>query len=146
MDYDSDTHLLVTMFQKCWFAADRIPTDPVKYVKKYKPEIKDAGLLFAYLDLAEVDPKSPLGWKPTHRLLEIIVERAEAEHRNDDHMTVDLLWDTVFDDYVENGRGILGLYVLLGLGLMKQDDVGCWFATPELQRLFLDGYYSQRNR
>ena len=49
---------------------------PEKYVKTYKSDIEEAGQLFAYLGLAKPDTQSPLGWRPTPALLDVIAKRA----------------------------------------------------------------------
>ena len=139
--YDNNTRLMVAIFLKCLFDAKQVPTDPEKYVKKYKLLIKEACLLFEYLGLTKRDRKSPLGWKPKRRLLEIIANGGEAEReRSDDAMSVNLLWDAVFGEKVLGEQGMLGLYVLSSLGLLSQDDTGIWRASSQLQRLFKENY------
>ena len=41
---------------------------------KYRSEIEAAGQVFQYLELATLDSKSALGWKPTKRLLDLIAK------------------------------------------------------------------------
>jgi hypothetical protein len=61
---------------------DGVYGDPQRYLKEYASDIELLGKLFQYLDLAAADNKSPLGWKPTDRLIDIIVDRtARVLHR-----------------------------------------------------------------
>ena len=107
--FDNDTHLLVNIFQEVFQLRgkhdDGEELDPMKYVERYKGQIEIAGQLFGYLGLAEPDPESPLGWKPTHLLLEVVAKRAVRRSKlidrmacEEDTLIVSLLCDAVFAD------------------------------------------------
>ena len=72
---DNATYLMVSIFQRL-FRSDDDSRDIEEYVKDNKLEIKNAGRAFEYLDLADLDQSSLLGWKPTRTLLKIIAQRA----------------------------------------------------------------------
>ena len=57
------TAKLIEFFQEA-FQAGKIEQDQKKYFDKYRSEIKAAGQVFQYLELANPDTKSLLGWKP----------------------------------------------------------------------------------
>jgi hypothetical protein len=138
--YDNDVRLMVAIFQRL---DGQDESDPA-YVKMYDCEIKDAGEVLEYLGLAQPAKNSPLGWRPTHLLMEIIAKRLSKQKPQlepaDDELMVHLLRDAVFGD-AEGERGFLGYKVLLELGLLQENDAGGWGATKELQKLFSDGYY-----
>jgi len=77
---DTDSLLMITIFQQV-FLPHEDERDPKKYLNKYASDIKLAGQLFEYLGLAHVDKRSPLGWRPTDRLVDIIAKKQRA-HRS----------------------------------------------------------------
>lgn len=149
----NDTYLMVALFQRV-FHVHQVENDPTKYVQKYDSEIKDAGRLFEFLELAKRDRTSPLGWKPTHLMMEIIAnrvpkQRAKRDSGNDefiDEFMVELLGDAVFGVERPPQTGILGLEVLVELGLLRENAEGDWEATPRLKLLFADGYHMRLMR
>ena len=138
--YDNDIHLMVAIFQRL---DGQEELHPAKYVKMHDCEINDAGEVLEYLGLAQPDKNSPLGWRPTHLLMEIIGRRLSKlklqQEPADDELTVHLLRDAVFGD-AEEPRG-LGYKLLSELGLLQVNDAGDWVATRQLQALFRGGYY-----
>jgi len=99
--YDTDIHLMVKIFQEIFQFEGKVETDPAKYVKRHENRIKKAGQLFQYLDLAEVDAESPLGWRPTHSLMELIAKRMSKNKPRgksccSEDLTSAFLWVTVF--------------------------------------------------
>src|SRR5260370_10681789 len=115
---DNNSLLMITIFQQV-HNGDGI-CDPMKYLKRYGRDIKEAGQLFAYVDLAEYDRQSPLGWKPTRRFIEILAKQANHPsklHTKSGETTfiLDLLGDAVFGEPgVRDLRepGLLGYNVL----------------------------------
>lgn len=90
--FDNETYLMVKIFQTILQSDGLEEPDPAKYLKLYEAEINDAGLVLEYLGLAKLDKKSPLGWRPTPLLLEIIAQRLSKQKRQredaDDELTV----------------------------------------------------------
>lgn len=125
--------------------------DPMQYLKRYASQIQITGKLFGYLDLAEPDEGSHLGWRPTRLLLEIMNERKIAMWSDkpiyrEDQLIIELLCDAVFGDVRDTypaGSFSLAFGVLHELGLMqltREGDVG---ANRHLRRLFADAYYKR---
>jgi hypothetical protein len=147
---ESDSLLMITIFQQV-HNGDGI-SDPMKYLERYARDIKEAGQLFAYLDLAEHDRISPLGFKPTRRFIEILAEPENDSSTPDKKLgesafILDLLGDAVFGEPgVRNLRepGILGYDVLHALGLIHENRAGYRGSTPFLLRLFANGYYKNK--
>ena len=127
----------------------------MKYVEKYKRQIEIAGRLFGYLGLAKPDPESPLGWKPTHLLLEVIAKRAVRRSKlidrmvcEEDTLIVSLLCDAAFADGSQRDHRIystgLGFHVLRALGLLRETTDGGYLPSPKLRELFAEAYYARR--
>ena len=153
---DPITLRLITIFQQEYrcFPAE---LDPVKYVKKEPRAIAEANQLFEYLGLATFDRKSPLGWRPTQRMIKLIEEKAghsatypaKYDEGLDDSALSFIPWllpDQVFGRHCPPCTGQLGFCVLRVLGLTRDDDIGGQVATPELVGLFIEGYYRQPTR
>ena len=71
--FNKETRLLIGFFQQAIQVGDDEP-DPAKYLKKFQSDIKTTGRLFKYLGLAKAEKQSPLGWKPTAHLLDLIAK------------------------------------------------------------------------
>jgi hypothetical protein len=145
---DTGSRLMITIFQQVFLPQDD-ERDPKKYLKKYATDIKLAGQLFEYLGLAQIDERSPLGWKPTDQLVDIIAKKAARPSKptaksaiNGGGVILDLLTDAVFgqDHELHNH---LGAKVLNAIGLI-QDCEKYWGATPLLLQLFAYGYYQRQ--
>src|SRR6185312_4403961 len=103
--FDNDTQLMVSIFQRVFQLAGSVERVPETYVKTYQSDIQEAGQLFTWLGLAKPDAKSPLGWRPTHDLLDVIAKRAvrpskpvDREVREDDSLVFSLLLDAAFGE------------------------------------------------
>ena len=147
---EGDSLLMITIFQQV-HNGDGI-SDPMKYLKRYARDIKEAGQLFAYLDLAEYDRISPLGFKPTPRFIAFLDEPENDSSTPDKKwgesvFILDLLGEAVFGEPgVRNLRepGLLGYDVLHALGLIREDRAGNRGSTPLLRLLFRGGYYKNK--
>jgi hypothetical protein len=151
--FDNDTELLVAIFQEAYRPTVNDELDPVKYVQRYKRQIEFAGQLFEYLQLAKPDTQSPLGWRPTDRLLKVIAKRAARRSKPIDRMVnaeedliSELMFDAVFGELTDHSVTALGFRVLSGLGLMRETTDGNSLPSLELRELFADGYYARRER
>jgi hypothetical protein len=141
---------MITIFQ-LEYQPSFIEPDPVKYLERERMAIALAGHLFEYLGLAKFDRKSPLGWRPTQQMMELIESKGErsakypGKHREEAEeynlaFVLTLLEDEVFGRDRPIGLCGLGFHVLLALSLTWEDDFGEWIPTPELMGLFCDGY------
>ena len=128
--FDNDTELLVAIFQKVFRLIEKfdevnesgeikcVELDTATYTKTYKTQIAAAGQMFAYLGLAKPDTQSPLGWKPTPLLLEIIAEKIAHRPRLIDRMvndegtlTISLLYDAVYGSRQTRGSPLPAVLV-----------------------------------
>jgi DNA-binding transcriptional ArsR family regulator len=146
--FDQDTQRLVRIFQKV-FNLSYVERDQLKYVKRYAHAIERAGQLFEYLGLAKLDKQSPLGWRPTPVLLDIMNKQsAPKSKQNDkaisvvDRLLMDLLTDVILGDDESHQIDLfsLGFDVLRELGLVREDRDGNMGPTRCLLRLFEDAY------
>jgi hypothetical protein len=150
--FDQDTQRLVTIFQKA-FHLGYVERDQVKYVKRYAWHIEWAGKLFEYLGLAKTDKRSPLGWRPTPLLLDLMnkqpVRKSKPSHKPIpilNKLIVDLTEDAVMGDERDKVGGddlSLGYAVLQELALVREDREGYIGATPRLLHLFAEAYYDR---
>jgi hypothetical protein len=146
MKFDKDTLLMVYILLRAFRLEEFEQSELAEYMEVYEHEIKDTGRLFEYLGLAKLDKTSPLGWKPTDQLLEIIEKGPSNEMtRQDfhgDEFMLDLLCDAVFGGDAD--RGTCPFQVLSCLGLSLKDDYGAQVPTLQLRDLFYDGHYARR--
>jgi hypothetical protein len=145
--FDNDIQLMVSIFHKAYQLGGAEERDPAKYVKTHKSDIEEAGQLFAYLDLAKPDAQSPLGWRPTPALMEIIANRAARLARPlddtvsaEDRLMISLLCDAAFG---KSRYPVCAIQVLRALGLVRQAFDGD-LLTLKLLRLFADAYYDRK--
>jgi hypothetical protein len=150
--WNNDAHLMVSIFLNTVQLEGSEQYEPQKYAKEYEAHIKDAGLLFQYLGLAKSDSESPLGWKPTPELLEIIAERAARRIKQssrdagvEDTIITSLLRDLVFGEGRANTPDQYLAFKALGkLGLMRESADGENLPTLHLRQLFAEAYRDRR--
>lgn len=150
--FDKDTQRLVRIFQNV-FHLSHVERDQVKYVKRYAWQIEWAGRLFQFLHLAKRDKRSPLGWRPTPLLLDLMNKQPARKSKPSrkpipmlNRLIVNLLQDAVIGDErhkVSGGVLSLGFKVLQEVGLMRRDPEGDMDATPRLLLLFAEAYYDR---
>ena len=147
--FDNDTQLMVSIFRRVFQLAGSEERVPEKYVKSYKSDIEEAGQLFAYLGLAEPDTQSPLGWRPTPALMDVIAKRAVRESkpidrmvRAEDSLIISLLCDAAFGE-AHKRYPLCAFSVLTALGLAREAYNDDW-PTLQLRRLFAEAYYDRR--
>ena len=150
--FDQETQRLVSIFQKV-FHLSYVERDQVKYVKRYAWHIEWAGRLYEYLGLAKPDKQSPLGWRPTPLLLDLLNKQSARKSKPShkpipmlNKLIVDLLQDAVIGDerYKVSGNVLsLGYKALQEPGLMRRDLEGDIGATPRLLHRFAEAYYDR---
>jgi hypothetical protein len=140
--FDAQTLLLLSFLLQDFEVGD-VAADPAKYLKKCRFEIETTGQLFIYLGLAKADKQSPLGWKPTAPLLDLVAKskarRLKPTRKSAslvDSLVLNLMLDTMLGSEHDN----YCCYVLLELGLILRDVENDWLPSPELLRLFADSY------
>jgi len=146
--FDNDIQLMVSIFHKAFQMEGAEERDPAKYVKTYKSDIEEAGQLFTCLGLAEPDTQSPLGWRPTPALMEIIANRAARLARPldgmvsaEDRLIISLLCDAAFGK-AHSDHPLCAIQVLRALGLVQEAYDGD-LPTLQLRQLFADAYYDR---
>jgi hypothetical protein len=144
--FDAETRLLLSFLLQDFEVGD-VETNPAKYLKKCRPEIETTGQFLAYLGLAQADKLSPLGWKPTAPLLDLIAKSKAPRSRPTrksaslvDTLFLDLMIDTVLGSGADN----FCCYVLVRLGLIVEDVDGDRTPAPHLLQLFSDAYFMRQ--
>jgi hypothetical protein len=146
--FNNQTRLLLGFFQQAIQVA-KVEPDPAKYLKKFHSEIKTTGRFFEYLGLAKADKKSPLGWKPTAPLLDLIAKskpRRSKPTTKSASLADSLILDLMLDTVLGTEERSFCYYVLTRLGLIVEH-VGVGLrrtAAPHLVRLFADAYDMRR--
>ena len=147
--WSDDIRQVVGIFQER-FHADEVIMDAVKYVATHQSKLKAAGPELTFLQLASPDKKSPFGWKPTARLMELIAARTKA--KNYKRLYEADIWNQLMLDYVfgyesDRGEGSIFTYELLvAIGLMHEEDGLSGWVTEPLHILFDNGHYAKRER
>jgi hypothetical protein len=144
--FDVQTRLLIGFFQQA-IQVGEVEPDPVKYLKKFQSEIKTTGRFFEYLGLAKADNQSPLGWKPTAPLLDLIAKskaRRSKPTRKSASLVDTLILDLMLEIVLGSNAGNFCCYVLIELGLIVRNIDNDWLPAPELLRLFADAYDIRR--
>jgi len=121
---ENDIFLMVAILSNIFWRNRQNTGKWSKWKGTFQFELEDAGLLFEYMGFAEQDLKSPIGWRPTYQLMQIISARV-LKHKpqrwsGGDGETVDNVRDVVFG-YAKSQRGCVGLEFLDELGLLQGD-------------------------
>src|SRR5690242_2243562 len=122
IDMRDDILILVKIFHQSYMEDDRIKWDIDEYIKAYESEIEDAGVIFKYLRLATVDDKSPLGWRPTQRFMDLLVGRAMGVKRKfyPCGLLISLMCCCAFNK--SGWRGELAIATMEKLQLIRRDE------------------------
>jgi hypothetical protein len=75
---DKKTRLVIDVLQQA-IQREEMESEPAKYLKKFRSEIRTTGRLFEYLGLARADKQSPMGWRPAAALVELMI-KSKARH------------------------------------------------------------------
>jgi hypothetical protein len=144
---NKQTRLLVGLFQQA-IQVGKVESDPEKYLEKFSSEIKTTGRFFEYLGLAKADNHSPLGWKPTAPLLDLIAKskpRRSKPTTKSSSLAESLVLDLMLETVLGKEEGNFCCYVLIRLGLIVRDVDDDWMPTPHLLRLFDVAYAVHRS-
>jgi hypothetical protein len=123
---DIETMLLISIFQKAYPVGSALTAE--RFVRQFEVQIDRTGHVLQFLGLAVKVKSSPIGFKPTPRLVEIIADRLERrtlESRNAvarvDRDFLALLWQTVPCDPIREERGEIEKKQVEAISVMKQD-------------------------
>jgi hypothetical protein len=144
--FDAEARLLIGFFQRA-FQAGEVEPDPVRYLNKFRSEIKITGRFLEYLGLAKADKKSALGWKPTAPLLDLIANskaRRSKPTKKSASLADTLIIDLMLETVLGNNAGNFCCSALIELGLIVQNLENDWLPAPELLRLFDQAYTCRR--
>jgi hypothetical protein len=141
---DSRSVLMITILRERSKSKDHFE----RYLTTNARAIASIGQLFEYLGLATFDEKSPLGWKPTSLLMQIIglqigsitKPRSKLVYPHDQFILTVLHHAVYGCDYFSNQRNELAVGVLHALGLVNRDRDGAYGQTPLLVSLVAHGY------
>jgi hypothetical protein len=146
--WNDDIRQIVAILQE-QFHVGEVKTDPVEYVAQFKKQLEAAGSELKFLQLATPDKKSPFGWKPTPRLMELVAKRKTAKKPKrlyEADIWYQLLDDCVFGYNSDRDQGsVFTRELLLALGLLHEGDLGDW-VTEDLHILFGNGYFAKREQ
>jgi hypothetical protein len=150
MNYDNDTVLLVSIFQK---ANPIDPSSVADYLAHFEFEIDRMGSVLRFLGLAKKSNQCDLVWVPNHRLMRIIAEKTTRpfQERGDivvskaDREFVASMHHLATGDIKEDGRmdatdfccNVLAILDLLEKG--KGEDGG-FKPTPRIKDLVLEHF------
>jgi len=145
---DIKTLRVIGFFQQVFCELD---CDPEERLEKLRSRIKPAGRVFEYLELAKSDERSPLGWKPSKRLLDLITKRKSPKHttrstRGMKPFVLNLMLDVMLGVDNSWGASFRCCVVLAELGLVYQDRIGNWVPRIALADLFVPAYYTRARR
>jgi hypothetical protein len=136
----TQTRKLINFFQK---AFQDPGINPEKYLTRYRSHIQAAGQVFQFLALAKPDSKSVLGWKPTKRLMDLIVKSnaglPKAPASEDVQVLLGLMLDTMLGSDPSEERYFC-VQSLMRLGLVVVDSWGDRMPTRELLNQFTISY------
>jgi len=151
---DNDIYLIAEVFRrssKATYGAKKIikpcELSAERYIELSANDMRSVGKMFEFLGLAQPDGKSPIGWKPTNTLMQLIAERATKPTSQQKFIQakwiIDILDDLVAYDGVPEAAE-LGFCVLEKLELVggkKNQHV-----ANELISLIGNGYWKRRDR
>jgi hypothetical protein len=152
LQFDTETYLLFSIYYEAYGILKGMDESAATYVKRFEKEIRGTGQVLEWLGLAIRDKNSPLGWKPSHDLISLIIEsrkhsKSKKLHSDDEDAEV---FDMIFDatvGKVEEWSNIPSfvLSVLQFLGLAKEADLDC-VPTPRLRALVCKRRQEERHQ
>jgi hypothetical protein len=74
LQFDTETYLLFSVYYKAHPILEDMDESAATYVRRFDKEIQGAGQVLEWLGLATANKSSPLGWKPSHDLVSLILE------------------------------------------------------------------------
>jgi hypothetical protein len=123
---DTETIIMLEFLKRLW-SSKRDDGSYAGYLQKHQYIIQQVGKMLILFDLAESDDKAVLGWRPTMKLIKMIVKRAtrwrdeiDAEPDIIDRATIDVLWEVL--EWEENTGA--GVCLLNSLGLVRETPEG----------------------
>jgi hypothetical protein len=139
LKFDAETYLLFSIYYQACGSLKGMDGSAATYLQRFEKEIRGTGQVLELLGLARPDEKGPLGWKPSHLLMSLIVEPHRRSQRKQPfgypekaEVFDDILFHAKVGDVEEcsNIRSFV-LLVLRFLGLAQGTD----FSTVPTTRL-----------
>jgi hypothetical protein len=152
LNFDTETYLLFSIYYEAYGILKGMDESAATYVKRFAKEIRGTGQVLEWLGLATPNKKSPLGWKPSHDLISLIIEsrtHSKSKKRcadDEDAEVFDMIFDATMGQ-VEEWSNIPSfvLSVLQLLGLAKEADLD-FVPTPRLRALACERRQDERHR
>jgi hypothetical protein len=153
LKFDTETYLLFSIYYEAYGVLKGMDGSAATYLQRFEKEIRGTGQVLEWLGLARTDKKSPLGCKPSHLLMSLIVEprRCSKSKKSfaypEDAEVFDMIFDATVGD-VEEWSNIPSFVfsVLRLLGLAKESDLLDTVPTPQLYRLAAERRQEERER
>jgi hypothetical protein len=147
MMLDNDDFLAVRIIQEACTLVDD-PTSPIEYMKHHERDIRNVGSAFERLGLAKQDTKAGLGWRPTTRLLDLIVKKVVRQSlkpsKNQAVPEDSFFLESILDAVPGEGElhrhqvAYYAFHVLASLGLLRESYDGDWKTTRQLRELLFE--------
>jgi hypothetical protein len=141
LHFDTETYVLLSIYYQAGGGSDDWPESVRTYLDTFAKEIETTGKLLQWLGLATPDEDSPLGSKPSHELISLIVKPRKGPVKGTASDPDDLHFEVIFENALDNVDGvpfhIIGFVqaVLAFLGLIEFADDGQWIVTERLINL-----------
>jgi hypothetical protein len=151
LQFDAETYLLFSIYYEAYGTLKGMDGSAATYLKHFEKEISGAGQVLEWLGLATPNKDSPLGWKPSHALMSLLVEpRKDSKSKklcadDEDAEVFDMIFDATVGKVEKwsNVRSFV-LSVLQFLGLVKEADLDR-VPTPRLRRLACERRQEERH-
>jgi hypothetical protein len=136
VQFDTHTYILLSIFWETNWRADRPIMSAEEFVDKHKREIWGTCKVFEVLGLAVLDGKSPLNWRPTSDLIDLVTLFREGPECGE-VLATDTEQEALPALVGESLRGTVSYVpdVLAFIGLLKRADDGEWMPTQQLRKL-----------
>jgi len=150
LNFDTETYLLFSIYREAYPGIRGMDGSAATYMKRYEKEIRGTGQVLEWLRLATPDKQSPLGCKPSHDLISLIVKpRRNSKSKKpwayaEDDEVFDMILDATLGELGEDSRiPSFVASVLRHLGLAKRADLNT-VPTPRLCRLAAERRQEER--
>jgi hypothetical protein len=136
VQFDTHTYILLSIFWETNWRADRPIMSAQGFIDKHQREIRDTCKVFEVLGLAVPDGKSPLNWRPTSDLIDLVTLFREGPGCGEVLATdteQEALSALVGDSLIGTASYVRD--VLAFIGLLKRADDGEWMPMQQLRKL-----------
>src|SRR5580700_8760230 len=136
VQFDTHTYILLSIFWETNWRADRPIMSAQGFIDQHRRDIVDTCKVLEVLGLAVPDGKSPLNWRPTPDLIDLVTPIREAPGCGEVLATdteQEALSALVGESLIGTASYVRD--VLAFIGLLKRADDGEWMPTQQLRKL-----------